>query len=38
MTETNGSYDLVQATNMIDYVESLYNGAKEAGAQVEGLS
>lgn len=29
-------YELVKGTNMVDYVESLYGQATEAGAQAEG--
>jgi hypothetical protein len=33
----DGRYELVKETNMVDYVESLYNGAKDAGASVEAI-
>jgi translation initiation factor 3 subunit E len=31
-------YELVKETNMVDYVESLYSQANEAGASVEAIS
>lgn len=34
---TDDRYELVKETNMVDYVESLYNGAKDAGASVESI-
>jgi hypothetical protein len=37
VVEADGRYELVKETNMVDYVESLFNAAKEAGAQVEGI-
>lgn len=36
-SKADGRYELVKETNMVDYVESLFNAAKEAGAQVEGI-
>jgi translation initiation factor 3 subunit E len=33
----NDRYELVKETNMVDYVESLYNGAKDAGASVDAI-
>jgi hypothetical protein len=37
MDVADGRYELVKETNMVDYVESLYNGAKDAGASVEAI-
>jgi translation initiation factor 3 subunit E len=36
-TKAHDRYELVKETNMVDYVETLYNGAKDAGASVESI-